>query len=155
MMKQQNKIFLFSFLIIALITLSGCGTAIKGKDGGKIEATLYKSPNCGCCGGHAAVLEQNGVNVNTIPTDDMTAIKKKYNIPPSMESCHTAIIEDYIVEGHVPLEAIQKLLEEQPDIDGIALPRMPAGSPGMPGVKQGPWTIYALKDGVPSEWMVI
>jgi hypothetical protein len=64
-----------------------------------------------------------------------------------MESCHTTVIDGYFVEGHVPFEAIEKLLAERPDIDGIALPDMPAGSPGMPGRKSGPFDIYQVKDG--------
>ena len=70
-----------------------------------------------------------------------------------MESCHTAIFGDYFVEGHVPIEAVNKLLEEKPDIDGIALPEMPSGSPGMPGPKLEPFKIYSIKDGQASEFL--
>jgi hypothetical protein len=72
-----------------------------------------------------------------------------------MDSCHTLIIEDYFVEGHIPIEAIEKLLAEQPDIDGITLPDMPSGSPGMPGVKKGDFVIYSVKGGKTSEFMRI
>jgi len=72
-----------------------------------------------------------------------------------MQSCHTTEIGDYFVEGHVPIEAIDKLLAEKPDIDGITLPDMPAGSPGMPGVKREEFVIYSLKDGESSEFMRI
>ena len=68
-------------------------------------------------------------------------------ISTEMESCHTMVIDDYFVEGHMPFEAIEKLLSERPDIDGIALPDMPSGTPGMPGEKIEEWVIYSIKDG--------
>ena len=83
----------------------------------------------------------------------MSAIKNQHQIPSNMESCHTAIIDNYFVEGHVPVEAVEKLLTEKPDIDGISLPEMPAGTPGMPGTKQGDWQIYSLKNNQISEYM--
>ena len=72
-----------------------------------------------------------------------------------MQSCHTTIIGKYFIEGHVPFEAVEKLLKEQPDIDGIALPGMPIGTPGMPGDKDEPYVIYQLKDGKFSVFMTI
>ncbi len=85
----------------------------------------------------------------------MTSIKQEYQIPQDMISCHTAVIEDYFVEGHVPVKAIEEMLEEKPAINGIALPGMPPGSPGMPGEKTESFKIYALLDGAKSEFMII
>ncbi len=85
----------------------------------------------------------------------MSSIKKKYQIAQNMKSCHTGVIEDYFVEGHVPVEAIEEMLAEKPDISGIALPGMPPGSPGMPGQKTEAFKIYALSDGTASEFMII
>ncbi|MBD1135253.1 hypothetical protein IDH21_02505 [Pelagibacterales bacterium SAG-MED47] len=82
-------------------------------------------------------------------------IKQKFNIPLEMQSCHTTIMDKYFIEGHVPLEAINRLLKEQPDIDGIALPGMPIGTPGMPGDKDEPYVIYQLIDGKFSVFMTI
>lgn len=87
--------------------------------------------------------------------EDMTSVKQAYRIPQNMISCHTAVIGDYFVEGHVTVEAIKKMLEEKPVIDGIALPGMPPGSPGMPGEKTEALKIYALFDGNKSVFMVI
>ncbi|MBR9707579.1 MAG: hypothetical protein GOV15_04035 [Candidatus Diapherotrites archaeon] len=109
--------------------------------------TLYKSLTCGCCGGYSSYLKDLGFNVEVINLDDLSSIKSKYGVPASMQSCHTAIFGDYFVEGHVPIEAVNQMLEEKPDIDGIAIPGMPAGSPGMPGAKSGDWTVYSLKNG--------
>lgn len=88
-------------------------------------------------------------------TEDVAEIKDDLGIPPDMQSCHTLIVEDYFVEGHVPLEAIRKLLEEQPPIDGIALPGMPSGSPGMGGMKAEPFTIYSIVEGRVDEFMTV
>lgn len=116
---------------------------------------LYKSPTCGCCGQYAAYLEKNGFEVEIESIKDMGSIKEQFNIPYDVQSCHTAVIGDYFFEGHVPLEAVNKLLEEKPAIDGIALAGMPSGSPGMPGLQLSSFNIYAIKDGNTSEFMVI
>lgn len=110
------------------------------------KVTIYKSPNCGCCVRHGAYLKANGFDVDVEVIDDMSGIKDKYGIPQNMQSCHTTVMGDYFVEGHVPVEAFRKLLEEQPDIDGIALPEMPSGSPGMPGPKLELFEIFRLKN---------
>jgi len=114
--------------------------------GSGITVTLHKDPNCGCCEGYAAVLRREGFDVTVKSTDDLMAVKEQHSIPPSGASCHTATIDDYVVEGHVPLEALAKLLDEKPDIAGIGLARMPAGTPGMPGIKRAPYEVYQLSD---------
>ncbi|MFW0861977.1 MAG: DUF411 domain-containing protein [Candidatus Komeilibacteria bacterium] len=110
------------------------------------KVTVYKSPTCGCCVNYISILKQAGYEVETVKTENMAAIKDKYGISEDMESCHTSVFEDYVVEGHVPLSVVDKLLTEKPDIRGIALPDMPAGSPGMAGFKREPFKIYALSD---------
>jgi len=106
--------------------------------------TLYKSPNCGCCSGHAKALESAGFAVTIEETDNLDLVKQTHNIPAGGESCHTSVVGGYVVEGHVPLEAIEKLLTERPDIAGIGLPGMPIGTPGMPGRKTAPYDVYQL-----------
>ncbi len=114
------------------------------------EVSIIKSPTCSCCNGYVDELKKQGFQVNVIDTEDITPIKEKYQIPRDMQSCHTALIGDYYVEGHVPIEAVKKLLAEKPPIDGIAMPGMPPGSPGMPGTKSRPFEVYALSDGTPT-----
>ncbi len=118
---------------------------------------FYKSITCGCCDANANYLKSKGnLNVQISEKTDISDIKKKYGVPSELESCHTAIIDGYFVEGHMPLEAINKLMAEKPDIKGIALPGMPMGSPGMMGQKQGNFVIYAVhNDGTSSEFMRI
>ena len=118
-----------------------------------MKVTVYKSPTCGCCVNYIALLRSEGYQVEVVETEDMSSIKEQYGVPREMESCHTSIFGDYVVEGHMPFEAITKMLEEKPEINGIALPNMPAGSPGMPGTKKGPFIIYALSDDSTSTYM--
>lgn len=93
--------------------------------------TVYRSPTCGCCGKWIEHVKQNHFVVKDIVSDDMQAIKKKYGVPDQLASCHTAIVDGYVVEGHVPAADIQKLLATKPKVVGIAAPGMPMGSPGM------------------------
>jgi len=111
------------------------------------KATVYRDPNCGCCGGHAAYLRQHGYDVTIVPKADLTPIKRRYAVPDELLSCHTTVIGRYAIEGHVPIAAIDKLLRERPKVRGIALPGMPSGSPGMPGPKYDVFTIYSFSDG--------
>lgn len=109
------------------------------------NAQQYNAPGCGCCKQYASYLRDNidGELAETVP-EDIVRVKEKYNVPEDLRSCHTLVLEDYVVEGHVPVQVIGKLLTETPSIDGVALPGMPAGTPGMGGTKQGPWTVYAI-----------
>ncbi len=110
--------------------------------------TVHRSPTCGCCGEYEKYLAAKGFIVESIQTEELSALKQERGIPHDMQSCHTAFVAGYFVEGHIPVEAIQMLLEQKPDVDGIALPGMPLGSPGMGGTKQEPFKIYSIKDGV-------
>jgi hypothetical protein len=107
-------------------------------------ATLYKDPECGCCAQYADYLDSNGFAVQVVPTDDLAAIKAKFGVPDSLMGCHTLIVEGYVVEGHVPLAILRKLLADKPAIKGISLPGMPVGSPGMTGSKTEPFTVYEI-----------
>jgi hypothetical protein len=114
-----------------------------------IRATLYKNPQCSCCEGYAAYLRRNGFAVDVKPTNDLAEISSKAGVPEQFQGCHTMFVDGYVVDGHVPVNTIRKLLSERPAIAGITLPGMPSGSPGMTGHKDGPFTIYAVtKDGM-------
>lgn len=114
-----------------------------------LQMTVTKSPWCGCCDGYIEVLNQRGAKVTVIDTEDVASAKLALGIPPSTWSCHTTEVDGYVVEGHVPLEAIEQLLAERPAVTGIALPGMPAGSPGMNGVKTAPFQVVGFDaDGV-------
>lgn len=121
------------------------------------HVTLYRSPTCGCCLGYAEALRAEGFTVEVIEDRDMRAVKAQYAIPATKESCHTSVIDgSYVVEGHVPLEAVKTLLQDRPDIAGIGLPSMPSGTPGMPGPKFGSYKVYQLtRDGDVSPYLTI
>ena len=111
------------------------------------QATLYKSPDCTCCEGHAAYLRRNGIRVKIIEAPDLPAVKQANGVPAEFEGCHTILIDGYVIEGHVPITPIRKLLRERPAIKGISLPGMPLGAPGMYGTKEGPFVIYEISEG--------
>jgi len=115
--------------------------------GGALVVDVYSSPTCSCCHEWVAYFRAHGYTVRSISTDDMAAVKAEHGVPQEAWSCHTAVVSGYAVEGHVPVAAIESLLAERPSIEGIALPGMPPGSPGMPGVKEAPFEVLALADG--------
>ena len=147
-MKLRN-IFLI-FFILSILVIAGCTNS--NPNGKKI--TVYKSSSCGCCDLYTGYLEKKGFDVEIINLPDVSAIKTQHGVLNNLQSCHTSVIGDYFVEGHIPTEAIDKLLNEKPNIKGIALPGMPSGSPGMPGSKTGEFVIYSVNlDGTSSEFM--
>jgi len=161
--KMRRNVFLIALVSAVLVIIiifffqpSGASSfeSIENFDG---EITIYKSLSCGCCGLYANYFESRGnKDVKVIDMEDLSAIKKEYGVPLDLESCHMTVVGNYFVEGHVPLEAIDKLLSERPDIAGIAMPGMPSGSPGMPGQKYGEFIVYSVnKDGSYSEFMGI
>ncbi|HEX4889580.1 MAG TPA: DUF411 domain-containing protein [Alphaproteobacteria bacterium] len=106
--------------------------------------TLYKDPNCGCCEDYARYLRQNGFEIKIVPTEELPQLRAEQGVPEEMAGCHMTLLDGYVVEGHVPVAMIHRLLEERPGIKGISLPGMPMGSPGMGGEKTGPFTVLEI-----------
>lgn len=104
------------------------------------RVTMYKHPACGCCGEWAKHMEANGFYVETRMVEETMPIKRKFGVPDALASCHTAQVEGYVLEGHVPASDVWRLLRERPKVTGLAVPGMPIGSPGM---EQGPPERYA------------
>jgi len=102
------------------------------------RVVVYKSPTCGCCGAWVTYMRANGFTVEVHDQDDVTPIKRASGVPVALESCHTAQIGGYVVEGHVPVSAIRRMLREKPAIAGLAVAGMVAGSPGMEMGNQHP-----------------
>ena len=130
-------------LTLALVALFGVAMARADT----ISATMYKNPQCGCCEQYAKYLRRNGFNVTVKETHNMSLISRQNGVPEKLAGCHTMLVGGYVVEGHVPVSAINKLLAERPNIKGISLPGMPEGSPGMTGQKAEPFIIYEITDG--------
>jgi hypothetical protein len=117
---------------------AGAGTA-----GDSTPITVYASPSCGCCHEWISYLGANGFGVETHNVDDVTAIKRERHVPDSLWSCHTAVVDGYLVEGHVPADLVRKMLAERPPIAGLAVPGMPSSAPGMDGAP-APYTVLAF-----------
>ena len=122
--------------LIAAVVLGILGSNASASNLGSIatvpEIIVYRSPECSCCEGWMTHLKTYGFKLKDFTITDIEAIKQKYNVQPQWGSCHTAIVAEYIIEGHVPASDIKRLLREQPDgIDGLSVPQMPVGTPGM------------------------
>lgn len=140
---MQRRTFLLAGTAAMLLPLP----AIAASPG---RATLYKNPQCSCCEGYAAYLRDNGFEVDVKATNDLAEISRKAGVPEDLEGCHTMFIDGYVIDGHVPVNVVRKLLSEKPAIAGITLPGMPMGSPGMTGPKTENFVIYSVtKDGKP------
>ncbi len=96
-----------------------------------LKLTVYHDPNCGCCGEWMAHMQDNGFAVESMTQSGINEIKQKLGVPQQVWSCHTALVEGYVVEGHVPADDVKRLVSGKPDVVGIAVPGMPLGSPGM------------------------
>lgn len=136
----------------ALLALAACGGSAPEADtapvAGKAPATqtamaadaatmtIYKTPTCGCCKKWVDHVQAAGFRVDVRDMENLNAVKAEHGVPHDLQSCHTALVGGYVVEGHVPAPVIRKLLAERPKVEGIAVPGMPMGSPGM----EGPYT---------------
>lgn len=99
------------------------------------EITVHKSPTCGCCAGWVEYLQHNGFRVTVVDQYDLSQVKAQFGIGRELQSCHTAIVDGYAIEGHVPADDIWRLLAEKPDASGITAPGMPLMSPGMNSIE--------------------
>lgn len=126
-MYLRSRITRRSFAIVSMLMLAVTAAAHAA------ELTVYKSPTCGCCKLWEDRLRQSGFTVKSVNVQDVVAVKIKHGVAPELGSCHTALAEGYVIEGHVPAADIKRLLKERPTVKGLAVPGMPMGSPGMEG----------------------
>jgi hypothetical protein len=111
----------------------------------RVSLTVYHTPECSCCGGWIDHLKTQGFQVQDLATNDIETIKQNYKVPENLTSCHTAIIDGYVIEGHVPARDIQSLIQKRPNIIGLSVPQMPVGTPGMEmGSKKDPFTVFSF-----------
>lgn len=107
--------------------------------------TVYRDPACSCCHRWVAHLKNHGFQVEDVPTDGVDAIKQQHGLPSGLTSCHTAIVEGYVMEGHVPADDIKRFLQARPNLVGLAVPDMPNGTPGMEvGDRKDPFSVMAF-----------
>lgn len=111
--------------------------------------TIYKSPTCTCCAEWGEHLKESGFPVELKKVADLNEVKQEHQIPAGFASCHTAVVDGYVLEGHVPADVVHQLLAERPQIRGLTVPGMPAGVPGMPdaGPNRRPFQIFAMEHG--------
>ena len=139
-------------ILVALLVLGVAAMGVFAMSGNPSDApslgtvVVHKSPTCGCCGVYASYLKRQGYDVEVHNTNDVEAKKQELGVPYELVSCHTSEVGGYVVEGHVPEEAVAKLLTEKPDIKGIGMAGMPAGSPGMGGSQAEPFVVYEILD---------
>lgn len=139
-------------LAIAVVLSQAAGNAQRPKSAQPKPAAkplmlaVYKTPTCGCCSKWVDHMKQNGFTVQVTDLNDLSAIKSKHGVPSKVQSCHTGVINGYVVEGHVPASDVKRMLKELPAISGIAVPGMPQGSPGMeaPGAVQPPYDVVTF-----------
>lgn len=142
-------------LLLTTACASGDGPDAIGADAVEVAAAaaelptvvVHKTESCECCGQYEDYLEELGVPIRIEIHEDIGAVKDDLGVPQDEWSCHTNEVDGYVIEGHVPAEAIAALLEEAPDVDGIALAGMPSGSPGMPGEQTEPFVVTTFVDG--------
>jgi hypothetical protein len=115
--------------LLAVAALSFGGLVAAQRSAPVIE--VFKTATCGCCALWVKHLEANGFRTKVTDVDDLTQVKAKYGVPGRLQTCHTGVVEGYVVEGHVPAADVQRLIREKPAVAGLAVPGMPIGSPGM------------------------
>jgi len=115
-------------VVAGVVVLGGLVAAQRAT---KPTVEVFKSPTCGCCALWVKHLEANGFATRVTDVEDISQVKAKYGVPGRLQSCHTAVVNGYVLEGHVPAADVQRLLRERPAVVGVAVPGMPVGSPGM------------------------
>lgn len=148
----------FVTLALLTITAAGCNStsanlstsstplSTNNFTGNDSTVEVYRSASCGCCGLWVEHMQQAGFTVTETITEELNAVKAKHGVPNQLASCHTAIVDGYVVEGHIPSEDVQRLLAEKPAVTGIAVPGMPIGSPGMEvGNEREPYAVLSFK----------
>jgi hypothetical protein len=145
-MKNIVLLILVSVVVVAVAAMAFWSSREPAAPGEKVATiTVYHSPTCGCCKDWMEHLRDEGFAVQAEAVADMQHIKQREGVPPAMASCHTALVDGYVVEGHVPAADIRRLLEERPAVAGIAVPQMPVGSPGMEmGDRRDPYAVLAF-----------
>lgn len=140
----MRRLVRFGLAAAVLGLLAGIGVGSVVSAGG--EVIVYKSPTCGCCKEWVKHLEANGFKVQARDVSDVTPVKVKHGVPLALASCHTALVDGYVIEGHVPAADLRRLLEERAAVKGLAVPGMPVGSPGMEGPYPEPYQVLTFDD---------
>lgn len=153
-MKNPKMIVLPAIVLVAFVggwlwagkAPAGTGGSAVTVNGNGLQVVMYQNPACGCCGSWAEHMRQAGFEVEVHKTPELNDIKRREGITAEFAACHTAYVDGYIVEGHVPAADVERMLRERPEIKGIATPGMPMGSPGMEGDRVDDYDVVAFDD---------
>ncbi len=137
----------FGISVVLAVILLACQSSSPTGSDIPPQMIVYKSPTCGCCTAWAEIMQRNGFRVQMRNVSDLMAIKAEYNVPEGLMACHTAVVDGYVIEGHVPVQDVVRLLRERPNALGIAVPGMPRGAPGMDAPVTDPYTVYLFDEG--------
>ncbi len=139
-MRMTRRSFLRLGTLAALMPVSA--RWVLAADDARPVLEVYKSPWCGCCGAWVDHMHAAGFDVRVNEIEDLAPIKEQYGVDPDLQSCHTAVIDGYVIEGHVPAQDVLRLLTERPAATGLSVPGMPVGSPGMEhGARRDPYEV--------------
>jgi hypothetical protein len=141
MTRSTLRLLTTAILIGSTAALQAQGT----KRAAPVAAKVYLTPTCGCCGKWADHMKAAGFSVTREVIAELDSVPARKRVPEQLRSCHTAVIENYLVEGHIPADVVRQLLKERPKIVGIAAPGMPLGSPGMESPNPQPYVIVAFR----------
>lgn len=132
---------LLSFGVVASVVI------LQVKEPQAQDITVYMSPHCGCCGEWVDHLAKSGFSAQRRLVDDLDVVKARQQVPAAVASCHTAVVDGYFIEGHVPASDIRRLLGQRPSARGLAAPGMPAGAPGMESAGREPYDVLLVDEG--------
>ncbi len=131
-------------LAVAAVAAAGIAWMVSAPPAFAGHVVVYKGPTCACCEKWAEHMERAGFEVEVQVMDNLRPVKAQYGIGYRLESCHTAVVDGYAIEGHVPANVVKRLLKERPDVTGLAVPGMPLGSPGMEGPVKESYNVLAF-----------
>src|SRR5215470_15320814 len=143
--RQRRKNVLRKKTLLAAAAVMLLGVSSPSQQTGPL-VTVYKLATCSCCGKWVEHLKANGFTVKVQEVNDTSPYEKQYRVPRTMESCHTAVVDGYTIEGHVPAADIKRLLDEHPKAAGLAVPGMPVGSPGMEGSRTDAYSVFLFDE---------
>lgn len=140
-LRELGRKPLAAILSLAVVTMASLAVFLQTSKSEAQEVTVFMSPYCGCCGKWVEHLRQHGFTVEQRLVEDTASVRSREGVPAGLASCHTALVDGYVVEGHVPASDIRRLLAERPQARGLAAPGMPAGAPGMEDAGREPYEV--------------
>lgn len=145
---MTHRLFLFALLLMPLNVLSSEWDAVRSALEKPTQITVYRDANCQCCHKWIEHLQAHDFQVDDQIRSDMSSVKQQLGLPVKMASCHTAVVDGYLIEGHVPADDIKQLLADKPsDIKGLSVPQMPVGTPGMEmGQRKDPFVVFSFDE---------